>query len=271
MSDRYAVFGNPIKHSKSPEIHAFFAKQTAQDIVYTKQLIARDDFAIEARQFFDGGGLGLNITVPFKEEAFRFADTLTERALDAKAINTLARLPNGLILGDNTDGAGLVNDLSVVLRWRLKGQRVLILGAGGAVKGVLHSLLKEEPEGIVIANRTAQRAFDLAAQYSNVLGASFEDLENLGRFDLIINGTSASLSGTVPPLSKVNFDVNTAAYDMVYANEPTAFLRYMSNRGIEKLADGIGMLVGQAAESFYLWRAVKPDIDTTIQAIKKGA
>lgn len=262
--DRYAVFGNPIAHSKSPAIHTAFAQATAQDMAYERQLVEPDQFAHTARDFFAAGGCGLNITVPFKLDAYAFADVLTERAQQAGAANTLKKLPDGRILGDNTDGAGLLRDITHNLGWPVTGKRILLLGAGGAVRGVIAPLLAEHPQRLVIANRTLSKAEELVqlfnagkhAQDSKVLRASSLHI-HARPFDLVINGTSASLAGELPALDPAILHAGACCYDMVYGNEPTPFLRWAAQHGAHG-ADGLGMLVEQAAESFYLWRGVRP-------------
>lgn len=267
--DRYAVVGNPIAHSKSPDIHRLFAEQTGQALTYEKLLAELDGFPATARAFFAAGGKGLNVTVPFKEDAFRLADSKTERAQLAGAVNTLALQSDGRLLGDNTDGAGLVADL-LGHGWPLKGKRLLILGAGGAVRGVLAPLLAEKPAELVIANRTEAKAAQLALGFAHLGPVRAYALPDLaGRpFDLVINGTSASLSGELPTLPAGLFAPGAAAYDMVYGAEPTAFLCWAAEQGVQRLADGLGMLVGQAAEAFELWRGLRPDTAPVIKALR---
>tara|TARA_R110000868_G_scaffold33587_9_gene121844 strand:+ start:3267 stop:4094 length:828 start_codon:yes stop_codon:yes gene_type:complete len=270
MTDRYAVVGNPIGHSKSPAIHTAFAAQTGEDILYTALLLPLDGFEHQARLFFEhGGGCGLNITVPFKEDAYRLADDYTDRAKRAGAVNTLKKRPDGSLLGDNTDGAGLVLDLkrhSVPLANR----RILLLGAGGAARGVLQPLLEEMPAELVIANRTQSKAEQLAADFSDlgaIRASTFADLS--GPFDLIINGTSASLGGELPPLADTLVAANTVSYDMMYGAQPTVFNAWASALGAAQTIDGLGMLVGQAAESFYVWRGKRPDVANVITMLKQ--
>ncbi|HSC74885.1 MAG TPA: shikimate dehydrogenase [Pseudomonadales bacterium] len=270
MTDRYAVFGNPIAHSKSPVIHAEFAKQTGEDIAYDRQLVEEGQFAEAARDFFAADGCGLNITVPFKLDAFAFADQLTERAKHAGAVNTLKKLPDGKVLGDNTDGAGLLRDITKNLGWQIANKRVLVLGAGGAVRGVIALLLAESPQRIVIANRTLSKAEELVqlfnagkhAQESKILRASSLQI-HARPFDIVINGTSASLAGAMPDLSPAILAPHACCYDMMYGKELTPFLQWAKNHGAQ-VADGLGMLVEQAAESFYLWRGVMPETKPVI-------
>jgi shikimate dehydrogenase len=270
MTDLYAVFGNPINHSKSPHIHRQFAEQTGQDMHYTKQLVIENGFEQAAQDFFAQGGKGLNITMPFKLNAFEFAQKRTLRAERAGAVNTLALLSDGSILGDNTDGIGMVHDMHN-LGWELQGKRILILGAGGAVRGVLQPLLEERPAQIVVVNRTFSKAEELANSFQDlgdVQAKTFEQLQG-ERFDLVINGTSASMQGELPPLPDTLLAANACCYDMMYAAEPTIFLRWAQERGAAQIADGLGMLIGQAAEAFYLWRHIRPEVVPVITAIRR--
>ncbi len=256
--DRYAVVGNPIAHSKSPSIHSAFAAQTGQSLDYQKILVPVDGFALWAEEFFAGGGKGCNVTVPFKEDAYRFASRLTPRAQLAGAVNTLARQANGDILGDTTDGAGLVADI-LAQGWMIQGRRVLVIGAGGAVRGVLQPLLALQPLQLTIVNRTlgkAQELADIFAPYGPIDAVGFEQLANA--YDLIINGTSASLQGELPPINASVLAPDTCVYDMMYGAALTPFLAWAKAAGAAGLADGLGMLVGQAAEAFYLWRGLRP-------------
>ncbi len=267
----YAVFGNPISQSKSPQIHHIFARQTDEAISYTKQLVELGDFAEAAREFFELGGRGLNVTVPFKEDAFDYADELSERAKTAGAVNTLALRDDGSVFGDNTDGAGLVWDISQRLGWPLERRRVLMLGAGGAVRGVLLPLMQAGPGELVIANRTESKANQLAETFSglgNIGACAFQSLSELPAFDVIINGTSASLAGAVPDIPRSSCDAQTKVYDMAYADTLTPFLAWAEDQGCDEFADGFGMLVAQAAESFYLWRGKRPRIEVTIKELR---
>ena len=257
--DRYGVFGNPIGHSKSPQIHRMFAQQTEQSLSYEALLAPLDDFPSFARQFFVEGR-GANVTVPFKEEAWRLADQLTERARRAGAVNTLHKLDDGRLLGDNTDGIGLVRDLLDNAGVTLQGKRILLLGAGGAVRGVLEPLLAQGPAAVVIANRTQARAEQLAEEFAElgqISASAFEQLE--GTFDVIINGTSASLAGELPPLAVALIAAgHTFCYDMMYGAKPTPFCQWATDLGAHG-RDGLGMLVEQAAAAFELWRGVRPE------------
>lgn len=270
MTDFYAVFGNPIQHSKSPSIHRMFAEQTGQDLHYTKQLVEVGTFNASADAFFAQGGRGLNITVPFKQEAYAYAQQLTARAERAGAVNFLAKLSDGRILGDNTDGIGMVHDMHN-LGWQIAAKRVLILGAGGAVRGVLQPLLEEQPAQIVIANRTLAKAEDLAKNFidlGNVQASSYEQLAG-EQFDIVINGTSASLAGELPPLPTGLLREGAYCYDMMYSAEPTVFLQWAQQQGAAQLADGLGMLVGQAAEAFYLWRQIRPEVVPVLTSLRR--
>jgi shikimate dehydrogenase len=269
MTDQYAVVGNPINHSKSPSIHRQFAEQTGQDMHYNKQLIELGGFAAAAQAFFIQGGRGLNITAPFKQDAFAFAHKLTERAQRASAVNTLALMDDGSILGDNTDGIGMIHDMRN-LGWELAGKRMLILGAGGAVRGVLQPLLAAEPAQVVIANRTLAKAEELAQLFQDlgaVSACGFADLQ--GQFDLVINATSAGWQGELPALPQDLLAPNACCYDMMYSAEPTVFLSWAQAHGAAQAADGLGMLVGQAAESFYLWRHLRPEVVPVITAMRR--
>jgi shikimate dehydrogenase len=272
MTDRYAVIGNPIEHSKSPEIHVAFAAQTGQDIDYQRILGDLEEFESDVGDFFAAGGRGLNVTVPFKERAFQLADELSERAQSAGAVNTLIPLDDGTLRGDNTDGVGLVTDLGCNHRFAFAGSRILLLGAGGASRGVLRPLLAEAPAELVIANRTASKAEALAADmalFGPVSGCGLDALEG-HQFDLIINGTAAGLDDEVPPIPDDCLASGGWTYDMMYADQPTAFVRWGDAHGAGKALDGLGMLVEQAAESFYLWRGIRPDTGPLIARLRAG-
>lgn len=264
--DKYAVWGNPIQQSKSPQIHAQFAQQTAQNIEYTAILGDLNQFEQQLQDFFQQGAKGCNITAPFKERAFQLADEYSQSCLTAEACNTLKRLENGKLYADNTDGAGLVTDLQR-LNWLKPQQQVLILGAGGATKGVLYPLLQAQQQ-IIIANRTATKAQQLAEKfchYGNIEACSLADIP-LRSFDLIINATSTGLQGQVVAIDEKILQKATALYDMQYAKDQlTPFLAYCQSLGLSNLSDGFGMLVGQAAHSFKLWRGIMPDIVPLLQ------
>lgn len=269
-SDRYAVFGNPVRHSKSPQIHAEFAAQCKQQIQYRAVKVADNGFSRAVKRFFLEGGKGLNVTLPFKKEAFAIAEILTDRARRAAAVNTLSPDAGGVLLGDTTDGVGLLRDLVVNLGWKVAGRRVLILGAGGAVRGVLEPLLSEGPTGVVIANRTVERAHKLAAEFSALGAVSACEYPALSgeSFDIIINGTSASLGGELIPLPDGLLNEHGRCYDMVYGTEPTVFMRWAAEQAAWAISDGLGMLVEQAAESFYLWRGVRPNTEPVIAQMR---
>jgi len=278
MTDQYAVIGNPIEHSKSPLIHRAFAKQTGQDMAYERILGDLEDFVGDVRYFFQQSGKGLNVTVPFKEKAFEMADVLSDRAQAAQAANTLTLLDDGAIRGDNTDGTGLVRDLGCNHLFHFAGARILLLGAGGASRGVLRPLLDESPASLVIANRTHEKAITLAEEITadtgtnimtSVAGCGLDDLDNQ-QFDLIINATAASLKGQVPDIPPDCLAKGGWIYDMMYGNEPTAFIHWGQRVGAAKALDGLGMLVEQAAESFFLWRGVMPDTEAVIRQLRTG-
>jgi shikimate dehydrogenase len=274
MTDHYAVMGNPVAHSKSPRIHAAFASQTQQDIDYTAILVEIGRLAEAVANFRLQGGRGLNITVPFKNDAYKLANTHSKRAIDAGAVNTLVLNDDGNIYGDNTDGVGLVRDLTQNHGIVLKAKRILILGAGGAVQGVLLPLLEQSPTEIVIANRTAEKAMGLATAkrldgYQNIQGGGFNELQGKC-FDLIINGTAASLKGEVPAIPDSVLAKDGVCYDMMYSNEPTAFVRWGNEHGADQSLDGLGMLVEQAAESFHIWRGVQPDTAPVIRLLRES-
>jgi shikimate dehydrogenase len=263
--DHYAVMGNPIAHSKSPIIHAAFAKQTGQNIQYDALLV--NDFKQSVAEFKKNGGKGLNITVPFKEQAWKLVDIRSKRAEKAGAVNTIYFDQQGNLIGDNTDGIGLVRDLTINHKAKIAEQRVLILGAGGAVRGVLEPILAANPAKCVIANRTVAKAEQLAQLFgNNIIASSYEGLKNQS-FNLLINGTSASLQGKLPPLADGLLAERAWCYDMMYAKTATLFMQWAQQQGAVKVLDGLGMLVEQAAESFYLWRGVKPDTQPVIKQL----
>lgn len=270
--DRYAVMGNPIAHSKSPQIHALFAAQCGQRLTYEKLLVPLDGFEAAVDEFQKSGGQGFNITLPFKEQAWALADRRSARAERAGAVNTILFDPQGRRYGDNTDGAGLIRDLRDNHRVRLEDQRILILGAGGAVRGLLPALLQERPAEVVIANRTLSRAQELAAiftdQQASLRACGFEDAGT--GFQVVINGTSSGLSGDVPPLPPATI-AGTVCYDMLYGDVPTPFLQWAARQGCRQAIDGLGMLVEQAAEAFFLWRSVRPDTGPVIEALRQPA
>ncbi|MBD3671066.1 MAG: shikimate dehydrogenase [Gammaproteobacteria bacterium] len=264
--------GNPIAHSKSPQIHAAFAKQTGQNIDYQAILVEPGALDQSIGNFQANGGKGLNITVPFKQDVLELADKLSERARLAGAVNTLRFEADGTLFGDNTDGAGLVRDLVHNHGRRLTDKEILILGAGGAARGVLEPLLQENPDSLVIANRTVDRATTLADEFKHlghISACGFDKIDGR-RFDLVINATSASLHGELPPLPDSLLAEGGWVYDMMYGAEPTIFMRWGETHGADKALDGLGMLVEQAAESFNIWRGVRPQTQAVIDELRQA-
>ena len=276
MTERYAVIGNPVAHSKSPQIHTMFAEQTAQDMSYEKLLAPVDGFADTIKQFISEGGRGANVTLPFKLEAYDLAGELSQRARHARAANTLSFIGNQ-IQADNTDGLGLVRDIKVNREFDLAGKRVLLMGAGGAARGVLLPLLESQPAILVIANRTVNKALRLAqsiqhqpdASQTVVSGQGYGDLAGQN-FDLVINATSSSLSDTLPPLPDGIFARDSLAYDMMYGKGLTSFLAFAESQNAHCLSDGLGMLVEQAAASFNIWTGARPETQPVISALRRG-
>ena len=251
---RFAVFGNPVKQSRSPFIHAAFAAQFDLQLIYRAVRIERDDFARSVRAFFDAGGGGLNVTVPFKEEAAALTEAPTARAKLAGAVNTLWRDADGILHGDNTDGVGLVRDMIANLGWTLQGARILVVGAGGAVRGIMEPMLREEPSRIHIVNRTVERAAKIANDFAalgTMTAGAYPDLAKES-FDLVINASSAGLSGEAPVLPPEVLGERTCCYDLIYGAGPTPFMRWAAHNAAWAVSDGLGMLVEQAAESFYV-------------------
>ena len=271
MTDLYCVFGNPIAHSKSPVIHRLFAEATAQPMSYEARLAPVDDFAAAVSAFVAVGGKGANVTVPFKEEAFRLATRLSERAARAGAVNTLS-FRDGTIWGDNTDGAGLVRDITVNLGFSLAGKRILLLGAGGAARGVIAPLLATQPAELCIANRSVDKAAQLAAAFADLCTVDAKNYADLAgqTFDIIINATSASLAGERLPLPTGLFAPDSLAYDMMYGKNQTPFLEQAQTAGAGRLSDGLGMLVEQAAEAFFLWRGQHPDSCAVLHTLRQA-
>lgn len=269
-ADRYCVFGNPIAHSKSPDIHAAYAAQTGHAIVYEKRLAPVDGFAAAVQAFIAEGGCGANVTVPFKLDAVKVANALTIRAQAAGAVNTLHFTDDGII-GDNTDGAGLVADIVNNAGVQISGRRVLLLGAGGAARGVVLPILEHRPAQLVIANRTVATAQALADQFAALGGegvvsaCGYADIN--GAFDLVINATAASLGAELPPVPGTAFAPGALALDMMYGKEPTVFLEFAASHGAV-VRDGLGMLVEQAAEAFAVWRGVHPDTAPVLQSLR---
>jgi shikimate dehydrogenase len=265
MADRYAVIGHPVAHSKSPWIHAEFARQTAQDIDYGRIEAPLEGFERAVDEFRAAGGRGVNVTLPFKGRAFLYCgNSVEKRARVAEAVNTLV-FEDGSVRGDNTDGVGLLRDLTVNLGFAIGGRRVLLMGAGGAAQGVLAQLIEAGPLRLVIANRTPDRARALAARYGAAAGGGYEEVRG-EQFDLLVNATSAGLAGEAPPLGAGAFAPGALGYDMVYGRD-TPFLALARAAGA-RAHDGSGMLVEQAAESFYLWRGVRPDTAPVLAALR---
>lgn len=266
MTDRYAVIGNPIEHSKSPFIHQMFAQQTQQDMSYEAILLPSDDFVSGVKDLHSKGFQGMNVTVPFKFDAVKVCKTLSARARAAGAVNTLIRTKTGW-QGDNTDGAGLVADLTALVG-SLEKKHVLLLGAGGAASGVVKPLLDCKINHLTIVNRNIEKAMTLAkkAQHTRINGCGYDVVPNQP-YDIIINATAASLAGDLPPLKEGWFSENTLAYDMMYAKQPTVFMKAATDFGAGRVCDGLGMLVEQAAEAFFLWRHIHPDTTIVRQAL----
>lgn len=275
LMDRYVVIGNPIHHSRSPQIHAQFAEQTGQRLEYSRLLAPLDGFAATAQQFFDSGGAGANVTVPFKEDAARWVNRLDESARLAGAVNTIVKIGAERV-GFNTDGTGLVRDLESNLGWSIAGKRVLLLGAGGAARGALLPLLNRAPSELVVANRTVARAEGLCAELADHFAGHFagpagplraQGFTTLsGGFDIIINATSAGLAGEVPDIPS-EVVAGARCYDMVYG-AATPFTRWAEQSGAARTADGLGMLVEQAAEAFWLWRGVQPQTGPVLTRLR---
>jgi shikimate dehydrogenase len=272
MPDSYGLFGYPVHHSWSPFIHGMFARQTGQDMTYRLFETPPERFRNDVIAFFSGGGQGANVTLPHKRAAADLVNELTRRAQLADAVNTIA-CREGHLVGDNTDGAGLLTDLTKNLKLRWSSPRILLLGAGGAARGAMEPLLALEPALLVIANRTVDRAVALAREFAElgpVLGCEFSKLEHR-HFDLIVNATSASLRGEVPLVPIDVVDTTTTCYDMAYGSGDTAFVSWATRLGARQAVQGWGMLVEQAAEAFHLWRGVRPETAAVLEALRKRA
>ena len=271
MTDYYAVVGNPIAHSKSPVIHQMFAEQTKQAIEYTTLLSPLDGFTETVQSFFKQSPQGgLNITVPFKLEAYELCEQLSDYAQQAGAVNTLYKDAQGRLCGTNTDGIGIVRDL-LNNTVTLKDKNILIIGAGGAVRGVIAPLLAEHPQQIVIANRTEQKAIDLVARFEDksITASGLDNIILNTSFDIVINGTAASLEGKLPAINEQIIANATCCYDMMYAaGQDTAFVSWAKSLGVTQCLDGLGMLVEQAAESFYIWRQQRPDTAAVLNHLR---
>ncbi|MBS0359664.1 MAG: shikimate dehydrogenase [Proteobacteria bacterium] len=259
--DLYGVMGNPIEHSRSPKIHALFAEQTRQDITYEKIFVPINGFKEAVEQFKQRGGKGLNVTLPFKQDAFDLADSTSEFAKQAGAVNTLTINPSGEIVGENTDGIGLVRDLLVNQKIKIQDKAILLIGAGGAARGVIGPLLKQQPTLLHVTNRTEEKAHELKFlfhQFGSISSSGLSDIPNI-KFDIVINATSASLNQNIPAISPTLISPHCFFYDMVYGNELTLFLQWVKGLGAQHYVDGKGMLLEQAAESFFIWRGVRPN------------
>ena len=270
--DKYAVVGNPIGHSLSPKIHAMFAQETGQDISYEALELSTDNFAGQIIELQQQGYLGVNVTVPFNQEAWALAKKRSPRAEDAGAVNTLIFQSDGVIAGDNTDGMGLGRDLIINHQILIEHRKILILGAGGAVRGVLGLLLSKKPGLLTIANRSIEKAEQLAEDFFHVWDVQTSRYDELGQqhYDLIINGTSAGLHNEMPPVPDTVLGANSVCYDMMYnLSQPTAFVNWAMERGALRAYDGLGMLVEQAAESFYIWRGVRPETRPVIEGLQQ--
>jgi shikimate dehydrogenase len=270
MTDLYAVIGNPIGHTKSPLIHGAFARQTGQDLDYAALEAPLGGFAAEVDRFRGKGGRGLNITAPFKLDAFAYANRLQERARLAGAVNAM-KFDGDEIMADNFDGVGLVNDIRRNLGRDVRGRRVLLLGAGGAARGALLPFLEQKPAELVIVNRTVGKANELGEQfaaYGNLVAAGYETLaQEVRGYDIVVNATSASLRGELPPIAAGVFADDCLAYELVYGKGLTPFLKLARSAGVRHVADGVGMLVEQAAEAFEWWRGVRPDTQPLIRQL----
>ena len=268
--EKYAVVGNPIEHSKSPIIHGMFAQQTDDAISYDTLLSPLDEFSETVRKFQEEGGKGLNVTVPFKEKAWDLADELSDYAQRAGAVNTLVFRDNGSIYGANTDGIGLIRDLKDNYSVSLKEKSVLLMGAGGAGKGVVQPIMEQGVKRLVIANRTPERAETLAKEFADlgdIVGGSYNDLREQGQFDIIINATAASLQGIMPPMPASCLYDGSVCYDMMYGGRPTAFEFWCEDEGAALVMNGLGMLVEQAAESYSIWRNTKPETKPVLESL----
>ena len=272
QTSKYAVFGNPVKHSKSPLIHAAFAEQFGHDLEYRAVRVEIAAFERAVRGFFASGGCGLNVTVPFKTEASALADSQSERSRLAGASNFLQQDEQGRICADNTDGLGLVRDMVVNQGWSLQGARILMLGAGGASRGVIAPLLQEKPSSLFVAIRTPEKAVELAAQFvalGDIAGGGMADIAGCS-FDIVVNATSAGLSGEQLELPPTLLNERSCCYEMVYGSEPTPFMRWAAQNTAWAVADGSGMLVEQAAESYFRWHGVRPETASVIRRVREA-
>jgi len=268
--NKYAVIGNPIKHSKSPQIHHAFSLQEKVTIDYQRILAEDNNFTSSIDDFFSSGGLGLNVTVPFKIVAFRQCQQLNEYAQAAGAVNTISFDSDIGWIGANTDGIGLLTDLKKNLNLQLSNKNILILGAGGATRGILLPLLKEQPACILVANRTLEKASELVDTFStqgNIECCGYQNIDTQ-EFDLIINATSASLNNEVPPIPDKTVGTETVCYDLAYSDKPTAFINWSTKLNAKRSIDGMGMLIEQAAESYYIWRGFRPETKQVFELLR---
>jgi shikimate dehydrogenase len=270
VTERYAVFGHPVGHSKSPTIHRLFAQQFDFEIDYQAIDVEPGKFTEAVKEFREHGGKGCNVTVPYKQEAWTLSTERSGRAELAGAVNTLKFEPDNRILGDNTDGIGLLRDITINLDQALFSKRILVIGAGGAVRGILGSLLEQAPKSLVLANRTISKAEELASVFATigpVMPCGFEALTGQ-QFDVVINGTSASLGGELPPLPEKLFTQDSLAYDLMYSDHPTLYMEWAAKQGATHVSDGLGMLVEQAAESFHIWFGHEPRTAPVIASLR---
>lgn len=271
--NHYAVIGNPIAHSKSPQIHSAFAQQEGVVIDYQRILSSEEDFIVTVNKFKQHDGSGVNVTVPFKVSAYQQCAELNEYAKAAKAVNTISFAADGSWIGANTDGIGLLRDLKSNLNVAIKNKRVLVLGAGGAARGILLPLLQERPKCIFLVNRTFEKAEQLAKEFSSnglITSCRFNELGNAS-FDIIINATSASLANEVPPISAATLNQDTLCYDLAYSDTDTAFLTWAQSHSVKLSSDGLGMLIEQAAESYFIWRGFRPDTASVITLLRPAS
>ncbi len=271
MSDSYAVIGNPIAHSLSPQIHTAFAQQTGQALTYRAILVEVGALEEAIKAFQSQGGKGLNITLPFKAEAWELVQQCSPRAQRARAVNTITLTEDGVLVGENTDGAGLIRDLLDNHGGQIAGQHVLLLGAGGAASGVVEALLAERPAFLVVVNRTPEKAIALATRFSQfgaIIGGGYPLLTEYS-FNLIINATASSLQGELPPLPRGILRPGGWIYDMMYGSKPTAFMKWGQSQGAARALDGLGMLIEQAAEAFLIWRGIRPQTDPLLAQLRR--
>jgi len=270
MTSKFAVFGNPIEQSLSPQIHRQFARQHNLDITYDKLLSTKDRFAADVQEFFASGGNGCNVTAPFKEQAYALCETLTESATRAQAVNTLYKTDAGKLCGHNTDGIGLLQDLTKNIGLHLRGKNIIVLGAGGATRGILQPLIGHHPASLTIINRTISKAHTLATEFSDIFSITSIGadgiLPTLQPTDLLLNATSASLDAKLPISDTSLINDDTCCYDLAYASEPTRFLQWSKSGGCQHNHDGRGMLVEQAAAAFTTWT----ELNVTTDALIKG-